>query len=278
MQRIVVPGTQIQTSRLGLGTASIHHLFRSQERRALLGTALDAGITHYDTAPMYGEGMAERELGTYLGSTRQQVTIATKIGFPAIAAFEYLPPLLYAHRALGRIGRHVVPRLWDYRSRRLSPKSVEESLTRSLKRLRTDWIDLLLIHEPQAMDVGPLSKLAEWLRSQKVSGRARHLGLAGSADKCLVVARQLPGLFDVMQVEDSLEVLEANAVIEAGWPLQITFGYLRGAARAPAGFSAANVIKGALARNAEGLVLVSSRQPERLKALAKLAESDGSRA
>src|SRR3712207_7513257 len=52
-------------------------LFRS--RQELLGSALDAGFTHFDTAPMYGEGMAERTLGQFLSRRlRQQVTLATK--------------------------------------------------------------------------------------------------------------------------------------------------------------------------------------------------------
>ena len=277
MQRVTLPGTNLQTSRLGFGTAALHHLFRSRDRRALLGTALDAGLTHFDTAPMYGEGMAERELGRFLGSARQRITIATKFGFPAIAAFERFPPLLYAHRALGIIGRRIMPSLWDYRPRSMILGDVEKSLARSLKALRTDWIDLLLVHEPRTLDIEPLLGLVEWLENQKASGRVRYLGLAGSASSCLEIARQVPRLFDVLQVEDSLEAREADVVIEAGWPLQITFGYLRKAAIAHPDFNASAVIKAALVRNAEGMILISSRNPERLKKLTSIAESDGDR-
>lgn len=277
MKKVVIPKTNLRTSRLGFGTASLHHLFRPSDRRALLGTALDAGLSHFDTAPMYGEGIAERELGRFLGSARQRVTIATKIGFPTIAAFEHFPPLLYAHRALGPIGRRVVPGLWNYRPRSLTRSSVEQSLTRSLNALRTDWIDLLLVHEPEDKDIEPLLRLTEWLQSQKVGGRVRYLGLAGSVSNCLEVARQTPGLFDILQVEDSLAATEADAVIAAGWPLQITFGYLRGVAVAQVELDASDVIKAALARNREGMVLVSSRDPIRVNILASLAESDGGR-
>ncbi len=271
MQRILLPGTDLETSRLGFGTASLHHAFRSKQRQALLTAALDAGFTHFDTARMYGEGMAERELGRFLGKTRCQVTLATKFGIPAIPIFEQAPPLLYAHRALSGIGRRLLPRLWDRRYRLLTRDSAETSLKQSLNALQTDWIDLLLVHEPQPLDVDPLLSMADWLERQKTSGRVRWLGLAGSAWYCLEVARQTGRLFEVLQVEDSLAAHEADAVTQAGRPLQITFGYLRQAAAVQPRPDGLLVMKAALARNPYGMVLVSSRQPRRLRALAALA-------
>lgn len=271
MQRVTLAGTELETSRLGFGTASLHHALRTRERQALLGAALDAGFTHFDTARLYGDGMAERELGRFLRGKRSQVTIATKFGIPAIPLFERFPPLLYAHRAMGDIGRRLLPRLWDYRRRVVTPEGAEFSLTSSLKALQTDSIDLLLVHEPEASDVEPLARMADWLERQKARGRVRYLGLAGNARICAAVARQTGGLFDVLQVEDSLSGREADVLIESGRPLQITFGYLRQAAveQPPPGGLA--VTQCALARNPRGLVLVSSRQAERLRALAALA-------
>ena len=271
MQRIILPGADLPTSRLGFGTASLHHAFRSKERQALLGAALDAGFSHFDTARMYGEGLAERELGRFLGKTRRQVTIATKFGIPAIPVFERFPPLMYAHRALGGVGRRLMPQWWNRRSRVLTRESAETSLTRSLKALQTDWIDLLLVHEPQAFDVEALLTMADWLEQQKASGRVRYLGLAGNARYCIAVAQQTSDLFEVLQVEDSLATHEADAVTEAGRPLQITFGYVRQAAAGQHQPDGLAVMKNALARNPHGMILVSSRQPERLHALAALA-------
>lgn len=271
MQRIMLPGADLQTSRLGFGTASLHHAFRSKERQALLGAALDAGFTHFDTARMYGEGMAERELGQFLGKMRQQVTLATKFGIPAIAAFERIPSLMYAHHALGGIGRRLMPQWWNRPIRVLTRESAEASLTRSLKALQTDWTDLLLVHEPQAFDVEALLTMADWLEQQKVSGRVRYLGLAGNARHCIAVAQQTGSLFEVLQVEDSLAACEADAVTAAGRPLQITFGYLRQAAARQHQPDGLAIMKAAMARNPHGMVLVSSRQPERLRALAALA-------
>ncbi len=271
MQYIILPGTDLQISRLGFGTASLHHAFHSRDRQTLLSAALDAGFTHFDTARMYGEGMAERELGRFLGKTRQQVTIATKFGISAIPVFEHFPPLMYAHRALGGIGRRLMPQYWDHRFHVLTRESAEASLTHSLKALQTDWIDLLLVHEPQPSDVEALLGMADWLERQKTCGRVRYLGLAGSARHCVAVAQQTGNLFDVWQVEDSLVAHEADVVTDAGHSLQITFGYLRQAAVVQPHPDGLAVIKAALARNPHGMVLVSSRQPERLRALAVLA-------
>ena len=84
MQRIFLPGTDLQTSRLGFGTGSLHHAFRTRERQAILGAALDAGFTHFDTARMYGDGLAERELGRFLKGRRGRATLGTKFGLPAM--------------------------------------------------------------------------------------------------------------------------------------------------------------------------------------------------
>lgn len=270
MQRITLPGTDLQTTRLGFGTATLHRAFRSRERQALLGAALDAGFTHFDTARMYGEGLAERELGRFLGQSRHHVTLATKFGIPAIPALERFPLLMYAQRALGGVGRRLVPRWWDH-PRVISHEQAEINLAASLKALQTDWIDILFVHEPQFADVDALLDMADWLQRQKASGRVRWLGLAGSARHCIAVVQQTGRLFEILQVEDSLAAHEADVVTQAGQPLQITFGYLRQATAAQPQAAGLAVMQAALARNPHGMILVSSRQPERLRALAALA-------
>lgn len=273
MERTLLPGTDLTVSRLGFGTASLHHAVRSMERQSLLGVALDVGFTHFDTARMYGEGMAERELGRFLVGQRQRVMIGTQFGIPSITLLGRVPPLFYAHPALGSIGRRLVPGLWDRRSRLLTQDAAEASLARSLRALRTDWVDILFLHEPLATEAASVLRLAEWLRRQRETGRVRYLGLAGSARDCVAIAQQTNGLFDVLQVEDSLSGREADLVTESGRPLQITFGYVRQAAAEHGPLDGLGVIRDALARNRHGLVLVSSRRPERLGTLAALAES-----
>lgn len=278
MRRVRIPGTQLETSRLGFGTASLHHLYRASDRKALLLAALDSGFTHFDTARMYGEGMAERSIGSVLaGGVRARVTIATKFGLPARPLFEHFPASMYAHRAVNALVHRVIPGRHGVRARELSIAAVEASVQRSMRALHTDWLDILFLHEPQADDIARLHELAGWLEKQKSSGRVRYLGLAGNARKCVLVAQALPGVFDVLQVEDSLAESEAGEIEAAGWPLQITFGYLRRASNERAGprtsqADVADVIRSALRRNPRGMILVSTRDPRRLRSLAELAE------
>jgi aryl-alcohol dehydrogenase-like predicted oxidoreductase len=241
----------------------------TRRQQALLAAAADAGITHFDTARMYGEGMAERALGRFLARKRSEFTVATKIGFPTSGIQESMPLLLYASRATTAVARRfgVPPR---ERRRALALRDAEQSFTASLRALRTEWVDILFIHEPRVAEAGAIGELSDWLGSQKRNGRARWLGLSGSASECVRVAQSVPGLFDVMQVEDSIDGREADALTSAGRPLQLTFGYLRRAA--PSARDARKIVAAALERNSAGAILVSSRQPGHLRELAEVAQ------
>ncbi len=271
MERVILPGTQLEVSRLGFGMASLHHALRRRDRQAILGAALDAGFTHFDTARMYGEGIAERELGRFSAGRRELLSIATKLAMPAVPLFEALPPLLYGQRVLDGVGRRLLPGLWGRRRRDLSTAGAEDSLVRSLRALGTDWVDILFIHEPAAGEAPAVERLADWLLRQKTAGRVRYLGLAGQAPDCITIDHQLPGLFDILQVEDSLLDREADVVVEGGRPLQITYGYIRQARSMGPPADPLAIIQGALARNPHGMVLVSTRRRKRLSALAALA-------
>lgn len=233
MQRLMLTGTSLEVSRLGFGTASLHHLLRRQDREQLLFAALDSGFTHFDTARMYGEGMAERSLGRYLGARRQEVTLATKFGIPADSMLEKAPFLIYPKRAFGKLTRIVSRRNVSEPTRCLTGRCLEASLHASLRALQTDWIDILFIHEPRGADREALLALADDLERLRQSGKVRYLGLAGQAAECLEIAENTGGLFDVLQVEDSLAYHEADLLLQAGKPLQTTYGYLRRAASVP---------------------------------------------
>jgi aryl-alcohol dehydrogenase-like predicted oxidoreductase len=222
---------------------------------------------------MYGEGMAERVLGKFLSSgQRGRVSVATKIGYPAQRLGELFPPWMYLAKAGHAVWRRLGATRGSRRYRTLSRPDVEASLVRSLRNLRTDTVDLLFIHDPSPVDVSAITELAEWLLRQKENGRARYLGLAGNAAACVTVSQRVPGVFDVLQVEDSIHARAADAVLHAGMPLQITFGYLRSSRLGLEPFHATddsrNILLAALARNARGVVLVSSRKPSRVAALA----------
>ena len=280
MESVYIHNTSMQTSRLGFGTASLHRLPYSSKRQALLAAAFDTGFTHFDTARMYGEGIAERELGYFFaGGLRQKVTIASKFGLPADPWFEYFPSLMYAQRALGMLARRTGYDGNHQRLRALSPKAADISLFKTLNALKTDWLDILFVHEPLLCDVAELHALAEWFLQQKTTGRVRYLGLAGSAVNCLAVMQQVPGVFDVLQVEDSLVGKEADIIVGANWPLQITYGYLRRAVEqaaksATSPIDTLAVVRAGMARAVNSMVLVSTLKTSRLRDLASLAENE----
>jgi aryl-alcohol dehydrogenase-like predicted oxidoreductase len=281
MRTITLPGTELITSRLGFGTAALHHLFNPRDRQRLLLAALDAGFTHFDTARMYGEGMAERSLGALLaGGMRRRVTLATKFGIRAQPWQERFPPLLYAQRALSGVARRAVWKEPLQQGRCWSATAAAASLTASLRSLRTDWVDMLLVHEPRDEDLPALQALAPWLQQQQTSGRVRYLGLAGQAATCLSIHQAMPGVFQVLQVEDSRAGQEADALTTAGLPLQVTYGYVRRAGEPSADDPQPDtlaLLRSAIARNPGGMVLVSTRKRERIQALAGLADQETQR-
>jgi len=80
MKYTLLPGTDITISRLSFGTASLHHLGSSRKRQALLCAAVEHGFSHIDTAPYYGFGLAEIEVGRFLEKHSNHLTVATKVG------------------------------------------------------------------------------------------------------------------------------------------------------------------------------------------------------
>jgi aryl-alcohol dehydrogenase-like predicted oxidoreductase len=221
---------------------------------------------------MYGHGLAERELGQFLRGRRDSVTIGTKFGIPASPMFERWPVAMYAEKGLRSVSQRFCRSTSVEPARRLSTRDATESLSRSLRALQTDWVDVLFVHEPRSADAVAILALSDWLVRQKHQGKARYLGLAGNARECADIARQAPGLFDILQVEDSLAGLEADAVLQSGYPLQITFGYLRQALAGSAVEAPNELLRAALRRNPEGMVLVSSRSAARVREFGQLAE------
>lgn len=147
----------LRVSPLGLGLSRISSFtsrLSENEARQLVRTAFDAGINVYDTADIYGQGDSEKLLGTTLRNQRHDIVICTKVGYCVSAKARlaaYVKPLLKPIFPLvanqsARFHAQVV-----HRSRlrqNFSPEYVLSAIERSLHRLRTDHIDLLLLHDP----------------------------------------------------------------------------------------------------------------------------------
>lgn len=184
----LAPG--VKSSVLGFGCAPILGAIGRRRAEAALGTALDLGVTHLDVAPSYGFGEAEGFLGRFLRGRRDSVVLATKFGIEPSTMASLLTPLKPLARVLWR-GRKVPvapsresesrpPNLGRFfRRAHLNATDLQQSVDRSLRALRTDWIDVLLLHEPLLpMKAWPEMRMtAERLRQQ---GKIRAFGVAFS--------------------------------------------------------------------------------------------------
>lgn len=148
-----------QIDKLGFGASNPWGLpwHSREEARAVLQTALDGGVRHFDTAGFYGNGEAERRLGDFLHElstrdlgTTQDVRISTKVG------------TRYNH--LKR----------PYKD--FSSGAMAADLSASLKRLRRDRVDLMLLHGPTAEQV---RASRPHLEAFKKDGRVAAIGVCG---------------------------------------------------------------------------------------------------
>jgi aryl-alcohol dehydrogenase-like predicted oxidoreductase len=136
----------LEVSLVGLGCNNLGRRIDADATRTVVDTAIDAGITLFDTADVYGDdGASERLLGQALGSRRDQVVVATKFGM----------------------------RLDDER-RGAHPDYVRSACEASLRRLRTDHIDLYQLHEPDP-EV-PIEETLGALDELVRAGKVRELG------------------------------------------------------------------------------------------------------
>src|SRR5262245_5364479 len=96
----------LTTTRLAFGTSRLHYLSRGDGQR-LLAAAADIGIKHFDTAPAYGDGLSERELGRLIRERRSNVVIATKYGIPPDRLIAGVPTLGLPLRTLRALARRM---------------------------------------------------------------------------------------------------------------------------------------------------------------------------
>ena len=264
VRRVTLPMTGLTVSRLGFGTASLHHRFWRIDREALLTQAADLGLTHLDTSPYYGDGLAERDIGALPTATRMRFTIATKVGL--------YPRMGTSASSLGVRAKRLAARLWPGGGTPvadLSLQRVQRSLHNSLRRMRLEHIHLLLLHEPDWAAVKH-DDLLGWLHRERDAGKIGSWGIAGTRHTVEPFLRRQSPLGNVVQTADSLEAREADYLSEYGRPMQITYGYLHRSHGTSVAPKASDVLRAALSRNSTGTVLVSTRSHAHLSEIAKL--------
>lgn len=146
-ERLAIGDTGVSVTRLGFGTAPIGGLYRAvtdAKGEAVAQHAWDIGVRYFDTAPMYGYGLAEERLGRVLRTRpRDAFTLSTKVGRlnrPATG-----DDLLDSGNFFGVDDRRPV---WDF-----SRDGVLRSIEESLERLGVDRVDIVFIHDPDVKDL-----------------------------------------------------------------------------------------------------------------------------
>jgi D-threo-aldose 1-dehydrogenase len=239
---ISVPDAPVVMSALGFGCAHLYREPSSSRRRRLLEAAHGAGIRHFDVAPMYGLGLAERELGRFARTRRSEVVIATKFGILPSTAAQFVAraqgPVRRLLAALPALGRHARSSAAGpgsgpagallYHAAGFTAASARASLERSLRELGTDYVDLLLFHDPQPGEVRS-EEVCAYLEAARGAGHIRAWGVAGELEPTLRVARALPVATPVLQVRDNLLERSATAIPADASAVRITFGVLAGA-------------------------------------------------
>ncbi len=267
MKHTMLPGTDLSVSRLSFGTASLHHLPTSSQRQALLATAFDQGFSHFDTAPYYGFGLAESEVGRFAGRHRDQLTVASKVGLHPPGGQVSTTAGLWARKALGKLVPVLSKPLVDW-----SVGAASKSLENSLRRLRRDFVDVLFLHEPDPCLLNT-EEFLNWLARQQDEGKLRYWGLAGPAERFAKWIQDGHDLTQILQVRDHVGADKSHPVLASGRVFQFTYGYLSAARRAREGLPATDVLRAALGRNQSGSVLVSTRRAAHLSELVAAVDS-----
>jgi len=156
------PGTDISVSEVGFGTWTVSAGwwgdFTDEEAIGLLRKAKDLGITLFDAADSYGNGRAEELLGRAFADDRDEVVIATKVGYD-----------FYANPERKR-GQREIPQNAD-------PEYMRSAVERALERLGTDVIDIVAFHNAKMEHVED-DALWEAFERLKEEGKIRQWGAA----------------------------------------------------------------------------------------------------
>jgi aryl-alcohol dehydrogenase-like predicted oxidoreductase len=212
MQRRVLGRTGLQVSQLGYGAMELRgprfwggRPVTEGEAARLLNAVLDAGINFLDTA--YDYGMSEELIGRAIGHRRREYYLATKCGCTVVSGPE----------------RADTPHVW-------SRDTLLENIDASLRRLRTEYIDVWQLHNPTVEQV-ERGRLVEVMEEVRAAGKVRWIGISTTLPELDTFLAW--GVFDAFQIPYSALEPEheqaITAVARAGSGTVIRGGVARGA-------------------------------------------------
>jgi len=184
----------------------------------LIAAAVDGGINFFDTADMYSQGESESLLGRAFRGRRNQVVIATKAGWrlPArrLLAARIKPLLRPLVRRLGLRREKLSAAIRGEPDQDFTPRYLRTALEASLRRLRTDHVDLFQLHSPPAATV----ERGEWigaLEDLRREGKLRYYGVSCDTEEAAQAAFRHRGIASVQIAVNLLERRAAEAVLPA---------------------------------------------------------------
>jgi aryl-alcohol dehydrogenase-like predicted oxidoreductase len=182
MNRILLPQSDIEISQAVFGTSRLGgtiERYDKGEALAVLRTALEGGLNCFDTADIYGQGNGERLLGEAFRKNRDEVVIATKGGYALSGKGQLLARIKPLVRRLLKNRPGLVKAAVKTRSAQMrqdfSPAHLTAAVEASLKRLRTDRIDLYQLHSPDPATLAS-GEVFEVLNDLKATGKIRAYG------------------------------------------------------------------------------------------------------
>ena len=179
----------LRVSLVGLGCNNFGMRLDLEQTRAVVDRAFDLGITLFDTADMYGgRGGSETQLGKILGHRRKDIVLASKFGM-----------------AMSDDGTKIGA------SRRYIMSAVEDSL----RRLKTDWIDLYQLHQPDPLT--PLDETMQALDDLVTQGKIRYIGCSNLPSWQVVESQYISksmGLNRFVSCQDEYNILNRNVEAE----------------------------------------------------------------
>jgi aryl-alcohol dehydrogenase-like predicted oxidoreductase len=174
MEKRTLGKTGLHVSRLGVGLSELgYRLTLADEAQAaeVLNTALDGGITFLDTAACYS--ISEELIGRTISHRRQEYVLATKCG-------------------------HVVG---GYQGEEWTAQMIKDSIERSLRRMRTDYIDLVQLHSC-GVNVLERGEVIQALLGAREAGKTRHIGYSGDNEAAEWAVES--GVFETLQTSFNL--------------------------------------------------------------------------
>jgi|TARA_R110000868_G_scaffold398594_2_gene671818 aryl-alcohol dehydrogenase-like predicted oxidoreductase len=193
------------TTEIGFGCASLGSRVSRRDGLVALARAYEAGIRWYDVAPSYGDGHAEAILGEFVAGRRDTLRLCTKVGIlppaPSLPK-RLLRPFVRTALAAAPGLRQTVRRHRPSAAKPpLEAARILPSLDASLKRLRTDHVDVLALHEATQQEV-VRDDVLRAIETALTSGRARAISIASSPDAAMAGIAASP-LYGVVQLANN---------------------------------------------------------------------------